>query len=192
MARILTQRQKEGLKFFIHPSANTAFEFFNQCELLFDRKDLDSKTHVSLNLGLPIQGTIDSSGHLQIVSGFEFVNFSLSELNLASCEIILHNDLSEDEIRQRSWLAVIRSLLTSLDTQRLELVRRKLNTCAPQPILDAVFGKNKLSQGQLACMAHMSRGALALQYSKQPDNQTLAPQRTSILNHLLHKEHDND
>ena len=186
MAKMLGSRQKKHVEFYIHPYALSAFEFFNQSTLLVNKAKMERQTLIDLNEGLPLQGVFESN-HLQIVSGFEFISFSLAELDLSVCEVIIHSNLADKDIAQKAWTAVIRSLLTSLDPHQLELTRRALNESAPKSVLNSVFGKNKLSQSCFAEMMHLSRSTLAQQYSKSEGDELLVQEEAPTIFSLQQK-----
>ena len=191
MAKILGSKQKKYLEFSIHPYALPAFEFFNQSSLLVNKTKMERQALIDLNVGLPLQGVFESN-HLQIVSGFEFISFSLAELDLSVCEVIIHSNLANNDIAQKAWSAVIRSLLTSLDPHQLELTRRALNESAPKSVLNSVFGKNKLSQSCFAEITHLSRSTLAQQYSKAEGDKLLVQEEVPTIFSLLQQKAKSD
>ncbi|NOH98125.1 hypothetical protein [Vibrio sp. 99-70-13A1] len=192
MPHILSVHRKKRLEFFIHTAALPAFSFFHSREFWVDKTEIGLAQLESLSLGLSLQAVRGSGNRIEIISGFEYLSFSLTTLNFVDCEVLIHDNMSDEDIRKRSWLAVIRTMLSSLDSKSAEDFRRTLNRQAPKQILKALFCKSMLSQTKLSGLTHTSRSALAQQNTKSHQPQQSPSVTLSIFEQLVMEQKHND
>ncbi|WP_406734571.1 hypothetical protein RJD39_16420 [Vibrio scophthalmi] len=168
MAKILSNRHKKNLAVSIHESAYPAFSFFQKQAHLCNKTALNLDVISSLNYGLTLHAVENNSGQILLISGFEFLSFSLAKLSLNDYVIILYSEieLTETEIAHRAWNGVLRSFLSSIDARHLERFRRDLNQAAPTELLQSLFKQKQVSQSKMAKFTSMSRSALAQQSAK--------------------------
>ncbi len=192
MSHILSNRSKNRLEFSIHRAALPAFSFFHSRQFWMDKTAMQHSSLDEINLGLTLQAVRISENKIAIVSGFESFSFSLTTLKLVDCEVLIHDELSDVEIEKRSWLSVLRTMLSSIDNKSAEDFRRALNQQAPNTIIKSLFDKNKLSQKQLSIMTHSSRSSLAQQNAKSQIQETPLDEEPSIFELLLQEKKQDD
>lgn len=186
--KVLTNRAKKALDFSVHLSAKPAFDFFNSQVFLFDKNKFPSSAIELLSKGLTLHATQENKQRIEIISGFESIGFSLSNMSLDEHDIIVHTGISNSEIESRSWRGVLRSLMTSISAQNLELFRRELNHSVPPELMNEMFHKKQLCQNQMAQLTSMSRSALAQQYTKHDVIMNSLPKAKSTLFEQLVQE----
>lgn len=145
-----------------------------------------------ISVGLTLQALHISSNKIAIISGFESFCFSLATLKLTDCDVIVHDEMSDIDIEKRAWLAVLRSVLSSIDSKSAEDLRRALNQHAPKSIIKSIFHKNKLSQTKLSSITHSSRSSLAQQNAKAQTEDTPPKEEPSIFEQLLKEKTRDD
>ncbi len=166
MAKILPERSKKRLEFSVHPAALSAFNFFQSQNFLFNKMVFNGSIIEQINVGLTLHAVEKSDTHIEIISGFESITFSMATLRLKQHDVILHRGLSDEDIALRSWKGVLRAILTSIHPKNLESFRRSFNSDAPPDVIELLCKKSQLSQKALAELASVSRSALALQHTK--------------------------
>ncbi|TMX46558.1 hypothetical protein DA099_14750 [Photobacterium damselae] len=185
MSHVLSSRSKNRLEFSIHSAALAAFSFFHSRQFWVDKAVMQQPSLDQINVGLTLQAVRISNNKIAIVSGFESFSFSLTTLKLVDCEVLIHDEMSDVQVEKRAWLAVLRTMLSSIDNKSAEDFRRALNQQAPKTIIKFLFDKNKLSQKQLSVMTHSSRSSLAQQNAKAQTLQTPSNKEPSIFEQLL-------
>ncbi|MCG9626554.1 hypothetical protein L1D34_17120 [Vibrio mediterranei] len=185
MSHILSNRSKNRLEFSIHSAALPAFSFFHSRQFWVDKAVMQQSSLDEINVGLTLQAVRISNNKIAIISGFESFSFSLTTLKLVDCEVLIHDEMSDVEVEKRAWLAVLRTMLSSIDNKSAEDFRRALNQQVPNTIIKSLFDKNKLSQKQLSVMTHSSRSSLAQQNAKAQTLQTPSSEEPSIFEQLL-------
>lgn len=168
MAKLVNNRDKKNLSVTIHESAYPAFSFFQQQVRLFQKEAINLDVVSTLNKGLTLHAINNRDGKIALISGFEFMSFSLAYLSLDDYIIVLYSDqeLTESEIEHRAWCGVFRSCLSTLDNQYIENFRRSINELAPIELRQSLFNKKQVSQNSMANITSMSRSALAQQHRK--------------------------
>ncbi|MCL9774040.1 hypothetical protein [Vibrio methylphosphonaticus] len=192
MSHILSNRSKNRLEFSIHSAALPAFSFFHSRQFWVDKAALQQSSLEEINVGLMLQAVRISNNKIAIISGFESLSFSLTTLNLVECDVIVHDDMSDIDIEKRAWLAVLRTMLSSIDNKSAEDFRRVLNQQAPNTIIKSLFDKNKLTQKQLSVMTHSSRSSLAQQNAKAQTQEIPPEEEPSIFERLLQENKRDD
>ncbi|MFC5081007.1 hypothetical protein VTH8203_02805 [Vibrio thalassae] len=185
MSHLLSNRSKNRLEFSIHSAALPAFSFFHSRQFWVDKAVMQQSSLDEINVGLTLQAVRISNNKIAIISGFESFSFSLTTLKLVDCEVLIHDEMSDVEVEKRAWLAVLRTMLSSIDNKSAEDFRRALNQQVPNTIIKSLFDKNKLSQKQLSVMTHSSRSSLAQQNAKAQTLQTPSSEEPSIFEQLL-------
>ncbi|MGR5220252.1 hypothetical protein ACPV4B_08440 [Vibrio parahaemolyticus] len=188
MSHILSNRSKNRLEFSIHSAALPAFSFFHSRQFWVDKAVMEQSSLDEINVGLTLQAVRISKNKIAITSGFESFSFSLTTLKLVDCEVLIHDEMSDVEVEKRAWLAVLRTMLSSIDNKSAEDFRRALNQQAPNTIIKSLFDKNKLSQKQLSAITHSSRSSLAQQNAKAQLHETPPDEEPSIFEQLLREK----
>ncbi|MBC7001743.1 hypothetical protein BIZ37_04190 [Photobacterium sp. BZF1] len=189
MAKIIPERDKKKLSINVHPAAKAAFDFFNGQAYLFDKTLFSIDALRTLNQYSTLHAVEQKKSRVLVFSGFEFFGFDLSNTDFRKCTIIVHRDLTEEDIRFQAWVNVTRTLLSSLQPQHIESFRRHFNQSAPNEIVQFLIKRNKISQPQLAKWTSLSRSGLARQKSREASISKPQPQ-LSIFEKLLKESTD--
>lgn len=192
MSHVLSSRSKNRLEFSIHSAALPAFSFFHSRQFWVDKTAMTQSSLGEINVGLTLQAVRVSSKKIAIISGFESFSFSLTTLTLADCDVLMQDGMSDADIEKHSWLAVLRSVLSSVDNKSAEGFRRALNQHAPKSIIKSMFDKNKLSQTKLSEITHSSRSSLAQQNAKTQIQESTPDEEPSIFEKLLKERERHD
>ncbi|WP_264876475.1 hypothetical protein [Vibrio agarivorans] len=139
MSHILSNRSKNRLEFSIHRAALPAFSFFHTRQFWVDKAVMQQSSLDEINVGLTLQAVRISNNKIAIISGFESFSFSLTSLKLIDCEVLIHDEMNDVEVEKRAWLAVLRTMLSSIDNKSAEDFRRALNQQAPNTIIKSLL-----------------------------------------------------
>lgn len=167
LAKLLSKTDKKNCTIKIHTAAQPAFDFFHNQAHLFDKTLFNKATLDELNKDSTLHAIRIDNNEIALFSGFEYISFNLTSLDLKQHTIIVFSNLGDEEISQQAWRSVLRTIISSVSSQSIEELRRNLNDTVPSYYIKSIFNKNILSQKKLALLTSSSRDTLAKQYQRE-------------------------
>ncbi|MDN3616771.1 hypothetical protein ACFFUS_10495 [Vibrio gallaecicus] len=81
--------------------------------------------------------------------------------------MIIHSEITDEEISEIAWLSVLKIIFSSIDNHATELMRNDLNISAPPSLMTSLFHHEMLTQSNLADLTNMSVSGLKKQSKKR-------------------------
>ena len=186
---IINAQQKKKMGTLIHAAVKDAYDFYFKQRNLFDpSSDSFSNGRSLLADALPIYVIENESAELEIVSGFANQFFDSNRIDYTSCNVFrLPNDLTAQELSDIAWQHAISTTLNSIGQQGLKKFQYLLRYKCPRHLKLKYFGKNCISEYQIAMLTGMSRGGIAKQYNSEANNYYIQDPEITIAAELLSK-----
>jgi len=162
MARFLAINNRKNLSVEVHPLALPAFDFYRTQAHRFTCSMLSPNAIKLLQSSTIFLAELDSN-RLKIISGFETIGFTPSQLDLSGLSVVIDNKMSNEKIEIIAWLSSIRTILSSLDSHQLEPLRKDLNASLPSFLSQSLFNTEQLTQKHLSNISGISVSGLKKQ-----------------------------
>ncbi|WP_238091770.1 hypothetical protein [Photobacterium leiognathi] len=164
--KLLTIKKKLNSSVVIHNDAKLAFNFFFNQIYLSD-KSLDGLYKLQLTHNhQTLYGIYTENNEIALFSGYEFISFNLSNLDLKKYVVIIYDSIKDEEVAKQAWASALTAIIPTVPTKHLEQFRRALNNSMPSNYIRYFFGKNIISQDTWAKFNSVSRYTLAKQNQK--------------------------
>ncbi len=197
MISFLSQKHKNRIsEIKIHSAAISAFDFVKNQQPLFSnaiKKNLFNIKMLgedAIFRGVMVDRVANKhtvKTELHIFSGFESTIFNLANLELKDATVLIHRDITNEEIELLAWKAVLSgSLLNSISSDYLDLVHSNLNLKIPSSISNRLYFKPHLSEMLLAEMTGKTKNTIAKQKSRH--NASQAENHISIFEQLINED----
>ncbi|MBQ4892163.1 hypothetical protein J8L86_20120 [Shewanella sp. MMG014] len=175
----------------IHSAATSAFEFIKKQQPLFSSGIRKNLFNIKSLRGDAIFRGIIIETELHIFSGFESTIFNLDSLELKDATILIHKNITNDEVEILAWKAVLsNSLLNSISSENLDLIHTNINEKIPKSISKRLYFKPHLSVTLLAQMAGKTKNTIAKQKARH--NASQAENHISIFEQLINEDSNNE
>lgn len=190
MHYLLPKKKKAQLTLSIHPQAMPAFQFAQRLNRIFDSTLLYPPASSLLCKHQTLHAIKTSPYTLEVVSGFEYINFDLTAHNhINNHTYIYPTDMSINEIETLAWSGIAHVLLSSIRSNSLGQLYNDINQLMPSHVIHTLFGKSNLSEQKLADITSVSRTTIAKQRRQIKNNKdNLIPQKAPSIFELLSKE----
>nr|WP_321239908.1 hypothetical protein [uncultured Tolumonas sp.] len=165
MAKFLTQKAKINISVEIHPSAESAYQFFHSQPFLFNKNNFSFSALEALYQGQIYSVVSAGESKFLLIGGFEIIGLSINQVNFKNQKILVYDDMTEYAIEMFAWKSALRVLLSSVNRRQFGDVRRSLNDKAPQHIIKSIFS-SKLTLAKFSELAPISVAGLKKQKTK--------------------------
>lgn len=172
--KIIT-KNKNQIVMEIHDSARPAANFWQgvrrQCRL----DHIDKDMIMYMQMIDPLHATKLSAKHCEVFSGFHMLTVA-EQVNLETINIVLHKNLTDEDIEKLAWSSVLRSLTFSLENKTgLGSFVEQINYFMRPKLIRKVFGRSHLSFKKMSDTANVTERAIRWQC------ELLAKRRSSLV-----------